>query len=137
MDASSRCQDETEDVLEEFPRLEDEFTAQLPEDSSIAYDHQKPMLEEEVKVAQRIHRDSIASAQRESSATTVSFVECGSSDATSITIRSRSDSSGTFSSIGSAHVDWEELDKSEEQAPRDEGSDEVRQNDLARFAAAR
>ena len=41
-------------------------------------------------------------------------------------IRSRSDSSGTLSSNGSAQVDWEELEKSEEQAPRDEGSDEVR-----------
>ena len=38
------------------------------------------------------------------------------------TIRSRSDSS---TSGGSAQVDWEELEKSEEQAPRDEGSDEV------------
>ena len=41
------------------------------------------------------------------------------------TIRSRSDSSGTLSSNGSAQVDWDELDKSEEQAPRDQGSDEV------------
>ena len=40
----------------------------------------------------------------------------------SSTIRSRSDSSG---SGASAQVDWEELEKSEEQAPRDEGSDEV------------
>ena len=41
--------------------------------------------------------------------------------------RSRSNSSGTQSSTssGSAHVDWEELEKTEEQAPRDEGSDEV------------
>ncbi len=39
--------------------------------------------------------------------------------------RPRSDSSGTFSSVASAQVDWDELDKSEEQAPRDEGSDEV------------
>lgn len=41
------------------------------------------------------------------------------------TVRSRSDSSGTFSSTDSAQVDWDELEKSEEQAPRDEGSDEV------------
>ena len=41
------------------------------------------------------------------------------------TIRSRSDSSGTLSSNGSAQVDWDELEKSEEQAPRDGGSDEV------------
>ena len=44
------------------------------------------------------------------------------------TNRSRSDSSGTMSSNGSAQVDWDELDKSEEQAPRDEGSDEVGNN---------
>lgn len=34
--------------------------------------------------------------------------------------------SGSFSSVVSAQVDWHELDKSEEQVPRDEGSDEVR-----------
>ena len=44
---------------------------------------------------------------------------------TSNTIRSRSDTSGSFSSTGSAQVDWDELERSEEQAPRDEGSDEV------------
>ncbi|MCJ1461739.1 hypothetical protein MMC07_000338 [Pseudocyphellaria aurata] len=41
------------------------------------------------------------------------------SDAT----RSRSNSSRTSSSAASAQVDWDELDKSEEQAPRDECSD--------------
>ena len=44
---------------------------------------------------------------------------------TSTTIRSRSNTSGSISSSGSAQVDWEELEKSEEQAPRDDGSDEV------------
>ena len=39
--------------------------------------------------------------------------------------RSRSNTSGSFSSNGSAQVDWDELERSEEQAPRDEGSDEV------------
>lgn len=39
--------------------------------------------------------------------------------------RSRSNSSCTLSSVASAHVDWDQLDKSEEQAPRNEGSDEV------------
>ena len=48
-------------------------------------------------------------------------------DESTITPRSRSDSSGTCSSSdGSAQVDWEELEKEEVQAPRDEGSDEVR-----------
>lgn len=46
-------------------------------------------------------------------------------ESTSHAFRSRSNSSGTLSSVGSAHVDWDELDKSEEQAPRDECSDEV------------
>lgn len=48
-----------------------------------------------------------------------------SSRSTSNAFRSRSNSSGTLSSMASAHVDWDELDKSEEQAPRDECSDEV------------
>ncbi len=48
-------------------------------------------------------------------------------DESTITLRSRSSSSGTFSSSdGSAQVDWDELEKEEVEAPRDEGSDEVR-----------
>lgn len=47
-------------------------------------------------------------------------------DQSTITLRSRSDSSGTFSSSdGSAQVDWDELEREEDQAPRDEGSDEA------------
>ena len=42
------------------------------------------------------------------------------------TVRSRSNSSTTASSSNSTHVDWDELERSEEQEPRDEGSDEVR-----------
>ena len=53
------------------------------------------------------------------------IAEEGHSIHTSSTIRSRSDTSGSFSSNGSAQVDWDELERSEEQAPRDEGSDEV------------
>ena len=45
---------------------------------------------------------------------------------TSGTIRSRSDTSGSYSSSGSGQVDWVELERNEEQAPRDEGSDEVK-----------
>lgn len=59
--------------------------------------------------------------RRKSSVSTVSLQE----DESTATIRSRSDSSGTLSSHNSAQVDWDELEKSEEQAPRDEGSDEV------------
>jgi hypothetical protein len=40
--------------------------------------------------------------------------------------RTRSDSSTTSISEGSDGVDWEELERNEEQEPRDEGSDEVR-----------
>lgn len=39
--------------------------------------------------------------------------------------RSESKSRGSFSSVSSAQFDWDELDKSEEQVPRDEESDEV------------
>lgn len=39
---------------------------------------------------------------------------------------SESRSRGSFSSTNSAQFDWDELDKSEEQVPRDEESDEVR-----------
>ena len=49
-------------------------------------------------------------------------------------VRSRSDSSGSsLSSNGSAQVDWDQLEKSEEQAPRDEGSDESTAFLLARL----
>ena len=51
-----------------------------------------------------------------------------------MSVRSRSDSSGSaLSSNGSAQVDWDELEKSEEQAPRDEGSDESTAFLLARL----
>ncbi len=60
---------------------------------------------------------------RQSSRSMGSFEE---EDQSTITLRSRSDSSGTFSSSdGSAQVDWDELEKEEDQAPRDVGSDEV------------
>ncbi|KAL8996082.1 MAG: hypothetical protein Q9169_004321 [Polycauliona sp. 2 TL-2023] len=73
------------------------------------------ILEEEVKLFQRSHRTSTISMP--------SIAEEGTMPQAP-SIRSRSDSSGTLSSsAGSTHVDWEELDKSEESAPRDEGSD--------------
>lgn len=73
------------------------------------------ILEEEVKLFQRSHRTSTGSMP--------SIAEEGSMPQAP-SLRSRSDSSGTLSSsAGSTHVDWEELDKSEESAPRDEGSD--------------
>ena len=115
------------EALEEFPKMVDVNNLQAVESNSAIYEHQAPMLEEEANIAQSIHQESVASSQRESAVTMLSAIEDGSSDTTTpMSIRSRSDSTGTFSSIGSAHVDWDELDKSEEQAPRDEGSDEVR-----------
>ena len=72
---------------------------------------------EDVKVMQGIHRQSMLSS--------LSAVDEGHSDTASVSIRSRSDSSGTFSSLGSANVDWSELEKKEEEAPKDETSDEV------------
>ena len=49
-------------------------------------------------------------------------------------VHSRSDSSSSsLSSNGSAQVDWDQLEKSEEQAPRDEGSDESTAFLLARL----
>ncbi|KAI4196822.1 MAG: hypothetical protein LQ350_006335 [Teloschistes chrysophthalmus] len=62
-----------------------------------------------------------------------SIAEEGDNVQDSRSFRSRSDSSGTLSSNGSTHVDWEELDKSEESAPRDEGSDESTAFLLARL----
>ena len=64
-------------------------------------------------------------AGRESMVSVTSIGENMRLDSMLAAFRSRSNSSGTFSSSDSAHVDWDELDKSEEQAPRDEGSDEV------------
>ena len=43
----------------------------------------------------------------------------------SISIMNRRDTRDSSSSGESAHVDWEELDKNEEQEQRDEGSDDV------------
>lgn len=114
-----------EEGLEEFPEMGDEIDFAAKMGKQIVYEHQAPMSPEEAKVVQRIHRDSVTSIQRDSVLSMLSAVEEGGSDAAARTIRSRSDSSGTYSSMGSAHVDWDELDKSEEQAPRGEGSDEV------------
>ncbi|MCJ1260789.1 hypothetical protein MMC22_000652 [Lobaria immixta] len=74
-----------------------------------------------------------ASRENEDSMTAKSIVEEETSRSTSDTFRSRSNSSGTSSSVASAHVDWDELDKSEEQAPRDECSDESTAFLLARL----
>lgn len=69
--------------------------------------------------------DEIENTAKESIASTTSIDNDEPSIPTSETLRSRSDTSGSFSSTNSAQVDWEQLEKNEEQAPRDEGSDEV------------
>lgn len=92
-------------------------------------EEQDPTLHEDT--APGIHENAIIlegdkeEFPRESMASMTSIVEDEPSISLSGTVRSRSDSSGTLSSTGSAQVDWDELEKSEEQAPRDEGSDEV------------
>ncbi|KAL9028415.1 MAG: hypothetical protein Q9196_003220 [Gyalolechia fulgens] len=83
------------------------------------------ILQAEVKLFQRSHRMSTISMP--SIAEEVDLVPRPAS------FRSRSDSSGTLSSSSSAHVDWEELTRAEEAAPRDEGSDESTAFLLARL----
>ena len=102
--------------VEPFPLMEGNIDRTM-DDSSNGRQHDHGIPPEEVKVFQRIHRQSTMSI--------LSAVDESNSDTASISVRSRSDSSGTFSSLGSANVDWTELEKKEEEAPRDETSDEV------------
>ncbi|KAL8856048.1 MAG: hypothetical protein Q9178_007304 [Gyalolechia marmorata] len=109
-----------EDSPTEMLFLKDQVTTTT--DDSNARD---TILEEEVKLFQRSHRTSTVSMPSIAEEHSVPQPP---------SLRSRSDSSGTLSSsAGSAHVDWEELDKSEESAPRDEGSDESTAFLLARL----
>lgn len=87
------------------------------QETNLNGDRESHILEAEVKLFRRAHRMSTISMP--------SIAEEGDSGRGPASIRSRSDSSGTLSSASSTHVDWEELDKSEQAAPRDEGSDEV------------
>lgn len=105
-----------ESPLESFPHL-DEMTNKEQAAMALTQEGSMSILPEEVKVIQKIRRQSILSM--------LSAVDEANSDATSLSIRSRSDSSGTSSSLSSANVDWLELEKKEEEAPRDEASDEV------------
>ncbi|KAL9006726.1 MAG: hypothetical protein Q9188_000504 [Gyalolechia gomerana] len=83
------------------------------------------ILEAEVKLFQRSHRMSTISMP--------SIAEEAGPVQRPASSRSRSDSSGTLSSSSSTHVDWEELARAEEAAPRDEGSDESTAFLLARL----
>ena len=102
--------------VEPFPQMESD-SDRIMDDSVPCPQHDHGIPLEEVKVFQKIHRQSTMSM--------LSAVDESNSDTASISARSRSDSSGTFSSLGSANVDWIELEKKEEEAPRDETSDEV------------
>ena len=65
------------------------------------------------------------SVERESVASSISTAEEQQTETRLSNLRSESKSRGSFSSVSSTHFDWDELDKSEEQVPRDEESDEV------------
>ena len=105
-----------EEAAAEEPFYNDESAAEELE-SAIDRNRNSVSFSEDLNFMEKSYRASTASVP--------SILDEGNLGSTSGTFRSRSDSSGTFSSAGSAHVDWEELEKSEEQAPRDEGSDEV------------
>ena len=104
-----------EDVVEE-QNYKDEGALEA-EDLAMDRDRTSVAFSEDLNYMER--------ADRASTASMASILEERTLGSTSGTLRSRSDSSGTLSSAGSAQVDWEELEKSEEQEPRDEGSDEV------------
>ncbi|KAL8842893.1 MAG: hypothetical protein Q9170_000297 [Blastenia crenularia] len=80
-------------------------------------DAESQVLDAEVKLFQRSHRMSTISMP--------SIAEEGDSAHDPASARSRSGSFSTLSSASSTHVDWEELDKNEEAAPRNDGSDEL------------
>lgn len=65
------------------------------------------------------------SLERESTASSISIADEQQTETRLSNLRSESKSRGSFSSVSSTHFDWDELDKSEEQVPRDEESDEV------------
>lgn len=111
----STCEEDTAaDVTDqEEPHIAAQGMQDLPENKNT----EAHILEAEVKLFQRMHRMSTISMP--------SIAEERDAAPEARSIRSRSDSSSTLSSAGSNHVDWEELDKSEEAAPRDGGSDEV------------
>lgn len=105
----------------------------LAEDEISKSKQEQELLENEVRMISLDKADSrdrlgeLKEASRISRESTVFPSIIGGVDSTLIShhFRSRSNSSCTLSSVASAHVDWDQLDKSEEQAPRNEGSDEV------------
>ncbi len=117
------------------------------EEDSLGVDHSQNEAQERKRSALVDQRSSTADENviifeedpkelsRESTASMASIFENRRSFSAAGTIRSRSDSSGTLSSTESAQVDWDELERSEEQAPRGEGSDEVGSGTVSRIEA--
>ncbi len=91
-------------------------------------DHEHRSVDAGEKAA-KVEDTPIVGTQRGSQASMLSALEEGSLASATSTVRSRSDSS-VSSSNGSAQFDWDELERNEEQAPRDEGSDEVQPHHL-------
>ena len=91
-------------------------TSPVPMDTNIDSSDYTAFLEQRSRDNETEARFSIVSSRKDEQ-----------SICTSNTIRFRSETLGSVSSSssGSAQVDWEELERSEEQAPRDDGSDEV------------
>ena len=112
------------------PMTNKDAESKTHEDEQSQDEEAQPKADVEDSVHQ-IDEDAVAPEQtkhettRDSVTSMPSFIEDEPSICTSGTLRSRSSSSGTSSSGASAQVDWDELERNEEQAPRDEGSDEV------------
>ncbi len=125
----SIAQHHVEAFIEPFPEDRSlavhEETVKAEEADSVREDKEKAEegTEEDLAVSDDIPLSDENMQLRPPSGSAESFEE---GDESTITLRSRSESSGSFSSSnGSAQVDWDELEKEEVQAPRDEGSDEV------------
>lgn len=101
----------------DLPRNKDNIVLSRDDEIEIDTKHGDTVLEDTMREMPRARPESTVSA--------TSIGEGKRLNSTPAASRSRSNSSSTLSSIDSAQVDWDELDKSEEQAPRDEGSDEV------------
>ncbi|SLM33634.1 gtpase activating protein [Lasallia pustulata] len=103
-----------------------EYAVEEPLDERAEHDNgfETAAVAEDVSFQGHEHRASVASG---------SMPSMGDEGESVSTVRSRSNSSTTASSSNSTHVDWDELERSEEQEPRDEGSDESTAFLLARL----
>ena len=127
-----RLSDPTPPSLEGEVTLDCEYTSPYYEDEETVIVHDsEPSNEDtivetddveqvsELAAKTKLHRISTASSSMPSIREEVE------SEHSSGTFHARSNSSGTASSADTTTVDWDELEKTEEQEPRDEGSDEV------------